>query len=415
MKLGARRTRRAQWTPRQPVRAANSGWWTPGIVAVFCMGVLLVAYNHQRGNFHRLRTVVLDTPPPGPPPSPGPGGKAPLSLTRVATSMRAYPEFLSATMLPGRGFEVFQISAAIPGHGQVNLLHSPDAADGFAALTDKGADAHGAAGTTMGAAFLAPWSGVLEGQPSSLPGMLQTSWGGRRVLVPAAAGPVSQSAEGTLLDSVADTVSTSKQGDGETVHSAIPCAFDRSALAVFGGCDDERPIERTNDRCDAYGGQRWQCSRSGRTGVEADFSTSWGATAPGRRFLCRRPAGLRQTAAECRQARPSRWQEPTLDLNGAEGTPLGKRDLDATYVDLRQAVTATGPTVTLRDTTEDYGLRLIALNGANASVHVVANPSEPWISVEMGSNRDDALGHAWGRGRVRDEDAASRARRWCGG
>jgi len=35
------------------------------------------------------------------------------------------PEFLSVTMLPGRGMNVLQIKAYIPGKGEVNLLASP--------------------------------------------------------------------------------------------------------------------------------------------------------------------------------------------------------------------------------------------------------------------------------------------------
>jgi hypothetical protein len=35
------------------------------------------------------------------------------------------PEFLSVTLLPGRGMNVLQITAYIPGKGEVNLLASP--------------------------------------------------------------------------------------------------------------------------------------------------------------------------------------------------------------------------------------------------------------------------------------------------
>ena len=54
----------------------------------------------------------------------GPGGQDPIRLSRSATSIGKGVELISATFLPGRGMNVFQITALIPGHGEVPLLVS---------------------------------------------------------------------------------------------------------------------------------------------------------------------------------------------------------------------------------------------------------------------------------------------------
>ena len=53
------------------------------------------------------------------------GGEDVLTLARKATNSGSKPEFLSVTLLPGRGMNMFQVTAAIPGKGEIPLLHSP--------------------------------------------------------------------------------------------------------------------------------------------------------------------------------------------------------------------------------------------------------------------------------------------------
>ena len=45
------------------------------------------------------------------------GGENVLTLARKATASGSKPEFLSVTLLPGRGMNMFQVTAAIPGKG----------------------------------------------------------------------------------------------------------------------------------------------------------------------------------------------------------------------------------------------------------------------------------------------------------
>ncbi len=79
----------------------------------------------------------------------------------------AFPEFLSATVLPGRGMNVLHIRAFIPGKGEVDLMASPAVEGAASAMTGKDMDAEGQASMAMGGAFEAPLAGRIWGTPSA--------------------------------------------------------------------------------------------------------------------------------------------------------------------------------------------------------------------------------------------------------
>ncbi len=57
------------------------------------------------------------------------GGQDVVHLSRGRSGNGGTPEFLSATLLPGRGMNMFQITAWIPGRGETPLLTSPSLED----------------------------------------------------------------------------------------------------------------------------------------------------------------------------------------------------------------------------------------------------------------------------------------------
>src|SRR5580700_9196442 len=62
------------------------------------------------------------------------GGQDIVTLQRKATANGQKPEFLTATVFPGRGMNLFQVTANIPGKGQTEVLSSPSLADAAAKL-----------------------------------------------------------------------------------------------------------------------------------------------------------------------------------------------------------------------------------------------------------------------------------------
>ena len=110
--------------------------------------------------------------PPGLPPTPtatasanlpNVGGQKAIELRRLQSGVGATPEFLSVTLLPGRGMNVFQITAYLPGRGEAPLLTSPSI-DAAAKIMNGGPDdAQGNKSFSMGGALLVPFANRLLG------------------------------------------------------------------------------------------------------------------------------------------------------------------------------------------------------------------------------------------------------------
>src|SRR5664279_5094615 len=70
------------------------------------------------------------------------GGEPVVTLQRPAVSDKHKPQFLAATVMPGRGMALLQIKAYLPGKGEVELLNSPSLSDAVR-LLDHGDDQWG--------------------------------------------------------------------------------------------------------------------------------------------------------------------------------------------------------------------------------------------------------------------------------
>ena len=209
---------------RKPLQGGSnfttSGWVTPSIVGLLCLGLLIAAYERGHGNFHKLQTRI-NPPAPTEVVPPGPGGQDPVRLSRSASNIGKNAELISATFLPGRGMNVFQITAMIPGHGEVPLLVSPELASAAGIMSGQDEDANGSASTSLGGAILVPWAQSLSGTPTGTPGVLQTAWNGRRLTFPAANSRSNMSVEGLLLSRGADSVKSDVLPDGQSASAVF--------------------------------------------------------------------------------------------------------------------------------------------------------------------------------------------------
>jgi len=100
------------------------------------------------------------------------GGEDIVHLQRKATSNGAKPEFLSATIFPGRGMNLFQITANIPGKGEVKVLASPSIEDAAAKLNGGPQDQTETRGFLSAAHFSCP---IPTGFAASFPTMAKPS------------------------------------------------------------------------------------------------------------------------------------------------------------------------------------------------------------------------------------------------
>ncbi|WP_103931216.1 aldose epimerase family protein [Bryocella elongata] len=368
---------------------------TPALIGLVCAGLLVASFERGHGNLHHITEAVVPASAPVSNLPNAPGGQDAIRLTRTASSIGTQAEFLSATLLPGRGLEVLQITASIPGHGEVPLLIAPTLPQALEDWTGTGADAHGALGATSAGAFLLPWAGHLLGNPGVQPGTVQVAWQGRTLTVPSSRDIASQSTEGLVLDRAVEAVKTSVLPDGQaleaTLHAADfngawPSTIDIQYRVEMTGHTLDMTIKATNTGSrPAPMGIGWKPHLAIPSGDRASATLSIPSTT--------------LSAVDPHSGRPTGKTRPAsdtgMDFSSAAGTPLGSRDIDATYTDLLQAGLADGPIASLHDPTFNYTLRIIPLAAAIGRLHVEAPAGKPWIAIEPNTNGDDPTGPQW--------------------
>ncbi len=179
-------------------RSSLLPWVVAAVILVPVIGYAL----HVRGKFHLFKQEIKGAPTTAN--VPRPGGLEAMVLTRTQTAGTTQPEFLTATLLPGMGMDVLQLSAFLPGRGEVDLLAAPTV-EQMAAGT--GADRSGP--DDERGAIEMPWGGSLPGVLSPLGTTLSTYWKGRTLELPVNGTSGRSVAEGGLL--TADAADVSKQ------------------------------------------------------------------------------------------------------------------------------------------------------------------------------------------------------------
>jgi aldose 1-epimerase len=373
---------------------STSGWMTPAILAVLSLALVLGSFEHTRGNLHRIREHVVT--PDAAPASTGPGGQDPVVLKRQRNMTDGQPEFVSATLLPGRGFNLWQLTAFLPGHGEVPLLVSPPVRDAASLLNGTGPDANGSASTNYGGAFLAPWASQLQGGPSAAPGFLQTQWQGNRLEFPSMSTGSSLSTEGLLLARPADAVQTRVIPDGQSAQATF------HAGSFAGGWPGNTELTVTTE----LSGHSVILTMSAQniSTVAEPFAMGWHPY-----FAI--PSGHREDAtlvvpSNNRISPPDRGTglssgailstfNTPYEFFRAGGTKLGDISLDETYVDLHSGILADDPIAELHDPAFNYGLRITPLSSNIRNFRVIAPAGKPWVSIGPNMNVPDPFGHEW--------------------
>jgi len=385
---------------------STSGWLTPLLVALLCVVLLVAAFEHGRGNLHRLKTAVDPQSGFQPPKTTGPGGQDPIRLTRSATAIGSQPEFISATLLPGRGMNLFELMAAIPGHGEVPLIVSPSLADATQLLSGAGDDVNGSRSTSLGGAFLVPWAGHLTGSPvvssgSTAPDMpkLQTLWQDQRLAFPAAGPNSTLSVEGMLLNRITDTVKTTVIGDGQSAQATFhgvapappassdwPSTYDVSITVELTGRTLDLSVTTTNTgRTPMPVGTGWHPYFAIPSGDRANALL----TIPSTNVVeVNRHTGLPTGKTVAIDNAP-------INFMHAAGSKLGTAAIDETYVDLQSGILADGPIAQLRDPAFNYLLRIIPLTDNIKNMRVIAPADKQWVSIGPATNLDDPFGPEW--------------------
>jgi aldose 1-epimerase len=148
------------------------------------------------------------------------GGEKALKLERKATSRGQKLEFLAVTLLPGRAMNMFQITANLPGKGEVELLDSPLIQVAAQRLTGEAEDVNGNRSFSFGGAFLIPFSSRISGTLSPDGKTLATSWRGHTLTLPVNSNG-KYSVHGLIHRDKAEDLKTVTTADGQTETALV--------------------------------------------------------------------------------------------------------------------------------------------------------------------------------------------------
>ena len=320
-------------------------------------------------------------------------------LKRSASAQSAKPEFLSATILPGRGMNLFQITANIPGRGETNIFFAPSLKDAAAKFTGSGDDAFGNASFSFGGAFLVPYPNRILGKLSSDGKTLSTTWEGKPLTLPAnwsgkKAGAPKHAIHGLILESKAEDVKTEDTSDGQTVTGTIHAGN-------FGGywpsdTDLDFKIELHANAVDAI----ITAKNTGKTaepmgiGWHPYFSIPSGDRTQVRLEV---PGSMLAEVNNYDDVFPTGKLKPVkgtvYDYTKPDGVALADHFLDDNFSHLTRKDGMVQ--VKLEDPKADYGINIEGLSPEIKTVQVYAPPAKPFVAIEEQFNFGDPFGKEW--------------------
>jgi aldose 1-epimerase len=328
------------------------------------------------------------------------GGEPVVKLTRAATSNGQQPEFLSVTVLPGRGMNVFQITADVPGKGEIPMLASPTLEDAAAKMNGGPDDQNGDASFSFGGAFLVPYPNRIIGKRSADGSTVTTSWHGKTITLPAnwhnSADPTrdKHAMHGLILAAQTQDVQSQTTPDGQTLTGTIHAAdfgghwLSKTDLMftimLSGNAVDAMIVAKnvgTEDEPMAIGWHPYFAIPSGD----------------------RKQALLHVPGEQLAQVNNYDDVFPTGKLVPVKGTkwdflaPQGKA-LDDIFLDdnwSRLQRTDGAVDVTFADPASNYGVRIVGLSPEIRTVQVYAPPTKPFAAIEQQFNFGDPFGKEW--------------------
>lgn len=328
------------------------------------------------------------------------GGQDVVQLARKGTSDGTKPEFLSATIFPGRGMDLFQITAFIPGKGEVKLFASPSVEEVATRMNGGPDDLNGNESFKSGGVFLVPYPNRIRGKLSEDKKTITTEWNGKTIVLPAnwkdqkTPNAELHAMHGMIMARKADNFSTQTDADGQTFTGVIHAGN-------FGGhWLSETDLNFTI----ALKGDAVETTITAKNvGKEAEpMAIGWH---PYFAF----PSGDRTQAKLSipgnKRAEVNNYGDvfPTGKLLPVKGTPydftapggkaLGDIFMDDNFVDLKRNDGKV--TVNIEDPAAKYGIRVVGLSPEIKSIQVYAPKDKAYAAVEEQFNYGDPFGKVW--------------------
>ena len=365
-------------------------------ILLLILVLLFLAFGwreHRKGHFAQLKRELKGHAVEHEPAPIRPGGQEAVVLQRSPLMGGSGPEFLSATLLPGRGMNILQITALLPDKGEVSLLASPTLEEAAQLLGGPGVEAVPGADLTTGAPIEVPWAGRLSGVATGDDKDLTALWRGRRLSLPRN-GATARG--GLLLSLPSNEVKTNVMPDGGVAQATFQAGS-------FNGHWISQTEVTATVQLSSRAIEMKVLARN--TGNEAEpIGIGWRprfAIVSGNRSnaTLRLPISERAEVPDRRTGVPDGKLVPVegtaYDFTSPEGKPLGTLALDDSFVHLRPGLLDNGPSVELRDPESGYGLRVTAISPMIKAIHIDAPSGGNFVSIDPQFNYDDPLGRQW--------------------
>jgi aldose 1-epimerase len=325
------------------------------------------------------------------------GGVPALTMRRHRTGDGTKPEFLSVTMLPGRGMDVLQITADLPGRCETALLDSPSIEE---ATRDFGGpnDQFGNQAFYMGSAFLIPFANRMLGDLPTADGPVTVKWGKTTLHL----SPNSVTTDGRhyaihgmLSNEAAAAVSQHVTEDGGTVEASFHCGDFHGRWPSQ--TDIIIRISLTGDQALLSASTRNVGNESQPMGV---------GTHPYFRILGGNRAQVRVHVPGATRMLVNNYTDvfPTGKVESVAGTPydprapngvaLGNLAFDDQWGDLTRDSSGAA-TAVLIDPKVHFGVQISALSPQMRAIQVYSPLNKNFVAIEDQFHRNDPFGPEW--------------------
>lgn len=328
------------------------------------------------------------------------GGEQIVELRRKAKKSASKPEFISATILPGRGMNLFQITANIPGKGEVDVLASPSLEQAAQILNNEPESSGGVLSFTFGGAFLVPYANRIRGTLTPDKNSLVTEWKGKTVTLPAVwKGKQNPDAElhaihGLILNRKPDTMKVERNGQSQRVVGTFHAAD-------FGGhwlskTDVTISVTLTSDSVEA------QITAKNVGDADEPMGIGWH---PYFAFPSGDRKQVKLLVPAKKLAEVNNYDDvfPTgklvsvadtkYDFSQADGRQLGEIFLDDNFSDLNRKNGKV--TVDVADPKASYGLHVQGLTDNIKTIQIYAPPDKAFAAIEEQLNFADPFSSIW--------------------
>lgn len=331
------------------------------------------------------------------------GGQKAIKLRRLESGVGAEPEFLSVTLLPGRGMNLFQITAYLPGRGEVALLASPSLNTAATLMNGGPDDLGGNESFSGGGAFLFPFANRILGpvrvDKASGDHYVTATWHGRSVQLLAnwhgkLPGAPWVAMHGEMLAAKAQSLAVKSSPDS----SEATAIYDLPSNGHwFSDNQVKVTVSLTRDTITASVTAMNTGDQPEPVGIgwHPYFQMPSDIRANARLHL---PATMRVEVNNYDDVFPTGKLLSVLgtayDFNALQGAPLPDTLMDDSFVDLKRDTNGF-VTSEISDLRVNYGMRVTAMSPQIRAIQVYSPVDKSFIALEPQFNYADPFGAEW--------------------